>query len=72
LKYYRDVKNSIDTAWDEGKAIGIQEGEAIGIQKTAVKLFSMGIAIADISLATGLTREEIEVLTKDMMQSARE
>ena len=33
LKYYRDLKNSIDTAWDEGEKIGIEKGEQIGIEK---------------------------------------
>ena len=37
LKHYRDVKNVIDTAWDEGEAIGLEkgreEGEVIGLEK---------------------------------------
>ncbi|NCD35516.1 MAG: hypothetical protein EOL87_19215, partial [Spartobacteria bacterium] len=37
LKYYRDLKNSVDTAWgeghEEGEKIGIEKGEKIGIEK---------------------------------------
>ncbi|MEM7371588.1 MAG: Rpn family recombination-promoting nuclease/putative transposase [Bacteroidota bacterium] len=33
LKYYRDIKNVVDTAWDEGKELGLEEGEKIGMEK---------------------------------------
>jgi len=33
LKYYRDVKNSLDTAFEDGKEVGLQEGEQIGLEK---------------------------------------
>lgn len=33
LKYYRDLKNSIDTAFDEGKEEGLIEGLKLGEQK---------------------------------------
>jgi predicted transposase/invertase (TIGR01784 family) len=33
LKYYRDLKNSLDTAREEGEAEGIAKGEQIGIVK---------------------------------------
>ena len=33
LKYYRDLKNVIDTAWDEGHEEGVEKGRAEGIEK---------------------------------------
>lgn len=52
LKYYRDYKNTIDTAFDEGKIEGKIE--------TAKKLKALGVDINIISNSTGLTKEEIE------------
>jgi predicted transposase/invertase (TIGR01784 family) len=58
LKYYRDLKNSIDTAFDEGKI----EGEQLGIQKTARAMKEKGMEISIIAEVTGLTAEEIAKL----------
>ena len=58
LKYYRDLKNSLDTARDEGKIEGIMEGK-IGVAKQALK---KGLPIKDISDLTGLTEKEINDL----------
>ncbi len=54
LKIYRDYKNTIDTAFDEGKLEG-----KIEIAK-ALKL--KGLAIDFIVETTGLTKEAIEKL----------
>ena len=70
LKTYRDYKNSIDTAREEGEAIGIEKGEAIGIEKgeakkaieIAKKLKSRGMLSDQASEITGLPIEEIENL----------
>jgi len=70
LKTYRDYKNSIDTAREEGEAIGIEKGEAIGIEKgeakkaieIAKKLKSRGMLSDQVSEITGLPIEEIENL----------
>ena len=37
LKYYRDLNNVVNTAFDEGKAEGLAEGEAKGIAKGTLK-----------------------------------
>jgi predicted transposase/invertase (TIGR01784 family) len=58
LKFYRDTKNVIDTAREEGRI----EGEAIGIRKTAKNLLALGLTHAQISQATGLSVEEIAKL----------
>ena len=52
LKTYRDWKNSLDTARDEGKA----EGKA----EITRKLKTRGMPFDEISELTGLTIEEIE------------
>ena len=55
LKYYRDLKNSLDTAKAEGKT-----EEKFEIARNAKK---MGLSAVDISKLTGLSEEEIEKLT---------
>lgn len=37
LKKYRDLKNVIDTSFEEGKAEGFEEGKAIGVEEGEVK-----------------------------------
>ena len=54
LKIYRDLKNVIDTAFDEGKVEGKLE--------TAKSLKKLGVPIETILEATGLTEKEIESL----------
>ncbi len=55
LKYYRDLKNSLDTAREEGKIEGKIERE-IEIASNALK---KGLSIKDISELTGLSEEQI-------------
>jgi predicted transposase/invertase (TIGR01784 family) len=52
LKYYRDLKNSLDTAREEGKIEGKIE--------IASKALKKGLSVKDIIDLTGLTEEEIE------------
>jgi predicted transposase/invertase (TIGR01784 family) len=52
LKYYRDLKNVVDTSFDEGKA----EGKA----EIARQMLIKGMDIGLISEVTGLTKAEIE------------
>ena len=51
LKYYRDLKNSLDTKFDEGR---IEEKKDI-----ALKLFKINMPIDDIIEITGLTKDEL-------------
>ena len=55
LKYYRDLKNSLDTARDEGKI----EGKIEGKLEVAKKLLSSGVSIDLIIKSTGLSESEI-------------
>lgn len=60
LKYYRDIKNSLDTAREEGREEGREERK-IEIAKNLIKA---KIDISIISQTTGLTVEEIKKIQK--------
>ncbi|MEA5141353.1 Rpn family recombination-promoting nuclease/putative transposase [Arcicella rigui] len=63
LKYYRDLKNSLDTAREEGEAEGIIKGEQIGIVKgkleVARNMLSIGLSLEVIAQAMELTEDEL-------------
>ena len=54
LRYYRDLKNSLDTAKEEGKIEGKIED--------AIKMLEKGLEISLICEITGLTEKEINEL----------
>ncbi len=62
LKVYRDWNNVIDTATQKGEAKGRAEGELIKARAIARNLKSIGLPIADIATATGLSPDEISSL----------
>jgi len=62
LKYYRDLKNSLDTAREEGLVEGIEEGRLL-VAQNAIK---MGLSIDNVALLTGLSVEEIEKLQSNL------
>ena len=70
FKTYRDWKNSIDTAREEGEAKGEAKGKAEGLDKgraeekinTAIRLLKKGMSVEDVSDATELSKEQIEEL----------
>jgi predicted transposase/invertase (TIGR01784 family) len=62
LKYYRDMKNVIDTAIEEGEARGEERGRAEEKRSIARSLKSLGVSWSDIARATGLSDEEIQGL----------
>ena len=49
LKYYRDIKNSLDTAREEGIEKGREEGEQIGIAKPIINALRKGKNVEDIA-----------------------
>ena len=64
LKYYRDIKNSLDTAREEGREEGLEEGkiaEKIQIAKSAI---AEGLPDEIIIRLTGLALEDIQKLRK--------
>ena len=58
LKAYRDIKNSIDTAKEEGR----EEGVAKEKMATAKRLLGMGLTQEQVAKRTGLSIKEIEKL----------
>lgn len=56
LKYYRDLKNVIDTAQDEGERKGVEKT----INKVAIEMLKEGESTSKIAKYTGLTEVEIE------------
>ena len=70
LKYYRDLKNSLDTAREEGEAKGELKGEAKGkIEgkiEVAIALVEIGEDNEKIARVTGLSIDEIITLRKKM------
>ena len=80
LKAYRDIKNSLDTAKEEGRAEGREEGRAEGreegraegreegraegIAMVAKMMFAKGMDIDVIASMTGLSTDEVENLCR--------
>ncbi len=66
LKYYRDLKNSLDTAREEGREEGKEIGIGIGRKEEKIEiaksLLSNNVPIDVIVQSTGLTEEEINLL----------
>ena len=62
LKAYRDIKNSIDTAKEEGREEGREEGIAKEKLATAKRLLGMGLTQEQVAQGAGLSIEEIEKL----------
>jgi predicted transposase/invertase (TIGR01784 family) len=66
LKYYRDMKNSIDTARDEGREEGREEGiargELLARQVIARSMLEQGWQTDLIVQLTGLTIEQLDAL----------
>ncbi|QAR30870.1 Rpn family recombination-promoting nuclease/putative transposase [Ornithobacterium rhinotracheale] len=66
LKYYRDLKNSLDTAKEEGFEEGKEEGRKEGREeeklKIAKNLLENNVSKEVVMKTTGLTQEQIEHL----------
>jgi len=58
LKYYRDLKNVVDTSYEEGKVEGIEEGK----RDIARQMKAAGEPLEKIMRYTSLSRAEIEAL----------
>ncbi|ELA08528.1 hypothetical protein MOMA_08201 [Moraxella macacae 0408225] len=63
LKYYRDLKNSLDTAKEEGRLEGILEGQLAEKIAVAKNLKSLGVTNKLIQQATNLSLDEINQLS---------
>ena len=72
LKTYRDLKNSLDTAEEkgraEGRAEGRMEGHAEEKKATIKRLLASGTSVDVIAIATGLTDEDARLLIDEISQ----
>lgn len=82
LKYYRDMKNSLDTAFDEGreegieigmetgkeigKAEGKEEGEQQKEREIVINGLKQGLDKKILAALTGLSLEAIEKIAQDI------
>jgi len=60
LKYYRDIKNVVDTSREEGREEGRQEGRKERNIEIAKELKENGVSVEIIMQSTGLSKKEIE------------
>ena len=60
LKYYRDIKNVVDTSRQEGIIEGIEQGTKSKSIEIAKQMKKDGLSIKKIILYTGLSQQEIE------------
>jgi len=63
LKYYRDLKNTIDTAKEEGLEEGIEQGMEKKAFLIAKEMLAANESIEKIVRFTGLTTEQVEAIT---------
>lgn len=68
LKVYRDLKNSFDTAREEG----FEKGREEGIAQVAMNFLKMGQPIEVVSKATGLSPEALERLLASDSNAVKE
>ncbi|MGB0522683.1 MAG: Rpn family recombination-promoting nuclease/putative transposase [Flammeovirgaceae bacterium] len=65
LKYYRDLKNSLDTAFEEGRTEGKIEGSSEGIELVAMNMLRAQFPLEQIMQLTGLTADEIQKIAEN-------
>ena len=76
LKYYRDMKNSLDTAFDDGKEEGKKEGRAEGKEEgrteekrqVVINGLHQGLEIKVIATLTGLSVKIIEKISRELSE----
>ena len=66
LKSYRDLKNSLDTAYEEGVEKGREEGREEEKRNIVENLIKCELDIPSISKATGLTESEVQKIKDEM------
>ena len=63
LKYYRDLKNSLDTAFEEGRMEGKMEGKMEGEVSKAIEVIKKGyserFSVEMLSKLTGMSVSEV-------------
>lgn len=61
LKYYRDLKNSLDTAFEDGKI----EGKIEGLKEIVKNGSRSGIDVGTLAKLTGLTEDEVNQIINE-------
>ncbi len=69
LKSYRDLKNSLDTAFEEGRKEEKKNAE-LEKRKIVVNLIEIGLVVSSIAKATGYTESEIEEIRKEINEGS--
>ena len=76
LKAYRDIKNSLDTAKEQGREESLEEGlakgreeglakgRAEGIALVAKAMYAKGMDVDTIASMVGMAKDEVERLCK--------
>ena len=76
LKAYRDIKNSLDTAKEEGREEGLEEGLAKGREEGLAKgreegialvakaMYAKGMDVDTIASMVGMAKDEVERLCR--------
>ncbi|MDP5171572.1 MAG: helix-turn-helix domain-containing protein, partial [Bacteroidia bacterium] len=59
-KYYRDLKNSLDTAREEGREEGVE------LTKTIARLFKAGKSMAEIAAEVGKPESYVSDLLREI------
>jgi predicted transposase/invertase (TIGR01784 family) len=76
LKVYRDIKNSLDTAREEGREKGREEGLKEGIQKAkyedALNMLADGLPVEKVSKYTGLPVDAVRKLQNNSSNKVSE
>ena len=65
LKHYRDTKNTVDTAREEGREEGHKEGRDAERHRVAVRLLRRGMSVDEVAEITALSPAEVERLGRD-------
>jgi predicted transposase/invertase (TIGR01784 family) len=63
LKYYRDIKNVVDTSREEGRAEGREEGSKRAIELIAKRMLAEGMDRESVRDITGLTEDDLRALS---------
>ncbi|MCS7037382.1 MAG: Rpn family recombination-promoting nuclease/putative transposase [Saprospiraceae bacterium] len=65
LKVYRDLKNVVDTARDEGKEEGRAEGRAEKEREVVLSAYAAGLDLAVIAQVSGMSIEDVRAILRE-------
>ncbi len=62
IKYYRDIRNVVNTSREEGRKEGRKEASEQQVLTIARRMLAAGVGVEQVAEFTGLTAERIEAL----------